>query len=132
MQPIAAGLDAEARRRLADHYASLPGEHGAHAAAPADEASIARGREIALRGVPERGIPSCKDCHGPGGAGHNPAYPGLPGQYASYIVLQLELFKERRRGGSPFAHLMDQVAPRLTPEEMRDVAAYYASLPPAH
>jgi cytochrome c553 len=129
MGPIAAGLAPDARRRLAEHYARLPGEASARPVAAADATAIARGEEIALRGIPERGVPSCSDCHGPGGRGHNPAYPGLPGQYAKYVALQLELFHGRRRGGSPFAHLMDHVAPRLTPQQMRDVAAYYESLP---
>ena len=33
------------------------------------------------------------------------------------------------RGGSRYAHLMEKVAPRLTEEQIRDVADYYASLP---
>jgi cytochrome c553 len=52
----------------------------------------------------------------------------LAGQYADYIVLQLELFKKGHRGGSSWAHLMEEVAPKLSEQEMRDVAAYYASL----
>jgi cytochrome c553 len=131
MQPIAAGLDDDARRRLADHYASLPGETEPRAAAADRAAAVARGEEIARRGVPLRGVPSCMHCHGPARGGHhpNPAYPALAGQYPKYIVLQLELFRDGRRGGSPFAHLMHSVAPRLEPGEMRDVAAYYGSLP---
>lgn len=58
----------------------------------------------------------------------NPAYPLLAGQYADYLVLQLELFKGGRRGGSPYAHLMSRVAARMTSEHMRDVGNYYASL----
>ena len=54
--------------------------------------------------------------------------PRLAGQYADYILLQLELFAAGHRGGGPRAHLMDSVAPRMSREQMRDVAAYYASL----
>jgi cytochrome c553 len=132
MQPIAAGLEEGARRRLAEHYARLPPERGGRVSAAAhDDAAIARGERIARHGVPERGVPSCIDCHGParGGPHANPAYPALAGQYPPYLVLQLELFAAGHRGGSPFAHLMDSVAPRLRPGEMRDVAAYYGSLP---
>jgi cytochrome c553 len=132
MQPIAAGLAPDAIRGLAAHYAGLPGESAHSGGAPAqgrsaDAAAISRGEAIALRGIPESGVPSCRDCHGPGG-GHNPAYPGLPGQYAPYLELQLQLFHDRKRGGSAYAHLMEAVAPRLTAEQMRDVAAYYGSL----
>lgn len=58
----------------------------------------------------------------------NPVYPDLTGQYADYPVLRLELFKKQQRGGTAYAHLMHTVAARLTPEQMRDVALYYASL----
>jgi cytochrome c553 len=53
----------------------------------------------------------------------------LAGQHADYLVLQLELFKKEHRGGSAYAHLMRPVATRLTPQQMRDVALYYESLP---
>jgi cytochrome c553 len=53
----------------------------------------------------------------------------LAGQYADYLRLQLELFKTQHRGGSPYAHIMYNVASRLQPEQIRAVAHYYASLP---
>jgi len=142
MQPIAAGLSAAEMRALADHYAGLPtsprpekapapsASTGASARAlRGDASSIARGREIASRGIPSQRVPSCADCHGPAPRRRNPAYPRLAGQYAEYLVLQLELFEQDQRGGSRYAHLMRKVAPRLSSQQMRDVAAYYASLP---
>jgi cytochrome c553 len=147
MGPIAAGLDATAWRELADYYAARndararratvaafdggAGEGTIHAAAPEAEivAARERGAAIAKNGVPERAVASCEDCHGPH-VERNPAYPELAGQYAEYLELQLRLFSEGRRGGSPYARLMASVAPRLSPEQMRDVALYYASLPP--
>jgi cytochrome c553 len=126
MGPIAASLEPGTRRALAAYYAELP------AGAPpgeADPSRVARGRTIALEGVPKRGIPSCIDCHGPGAERRNPLYPNLSGQYRDFLVLQLELFREGRRGGSPYAHIMRHFAGRLTPEQVRDVASYYASLP---
>jgi cytochrome c553 len=74
-------------------------------------------------------VPACAQCHGPGGGPRNPHYPVLAGQYAHYLIQQLELFKNGQRGGSPYAHLMREVAPRLTSEQIREVAQYYASLP---
>lgn len=127
MRPIAAGLTPEERRELADYYASLP-HRASGGGGNTTAAEIARGRIIAMEGLPEQGVPSCMDCHGPGDHRHNQAYPNLEGQYADYLVLQLELFQDGRRGGSPYAHLMSHVATRLKPEQMRDVAAYYASL----
>jgi cytochrome c553 len=135
MQPVAYALTRDQKGALADYFSSLTGaaldepsaESSDSAAAPS-VANVESGREIASRGVPRVGVPSCRDCHGPGPGNRNPAYPRLAGQYADYIVLQLELFKSGRRGGSSYAHIMRHVANRLSPEQMRAVALYYASL----
>jgi cytochrome c553 len=126
MEPIAAGLSLEAMRELALYYGSL---QEPSPSPPHRDTSLAveRGKAIASRGIPSQRVPSCVDCHGPGATRRNPAYPVLAGQYADYLVLQLELFKKEHRGGSAYARLMRPVAARLTPEQMRDVALYYAS-----
>jgi cytochrome c553 len=128
MQPIAAGLSDAQMRDLSHYYAEL---RPAEASAPTiPTADTERGREIATRGIPAQGVPSCMDCHGPGAHRRNSHYPKLTGQYADYLVSQLELFKSGQRGGSPYAHLMKLVAGSLSAAQMRDVARYYASLPP--
>jgi cytochrome c553 len=128
MEPIAAGLSREAMREVSRYYASLPGP--VPSSPPQDAtAAIARGRAIASRGLPSQRVPACVACHGPGVTHRNPVYPALAGQYADYLVLQLELFKKMHRGGSAYARVMRAVAARLTSEQMREVARYYASLP---
>jgi cytochrome c553 len=129
MEPVAAGLTLDQMRKLALYY----GGRRPPAPLPAPRAtsrtgSIERGREIAHRGVPSRRVPACAECHGPGTGRRNPLYPRLAGQSADYLVLQLGLFQQGNRGGSAYAHLMRPVASRLTPEDMRAVAAYYDSL----
>jgi cytochrome c553 len=127
MGPIAASLTEAEWKALATYYSALPRQ------VPTSLGSldrIQRGREISERGIPDKMIPSCKDCHGPGTERRNSHYPNLGGQYADYLVLELELFKAGRRGGSSYAPLMEEFAGRLTREEMLDVAAYYASLRP--
>lgn len=127
MEPHAAGLGVEEMREIALYYASLPKPPPP---TPSQEMlpAIQRGEDIARRGIPTRRVPSCVSCHGPAAAPRNPVYPDLTGQYADYLVLQLELFKQQQRGGTAYAHLMRTVAANLTPEQMRDVALYYASL----
>jgi cytochrome c553 len=129
MGPIAAGLSLDEMHELALYYSSrrqpsppLPPQD----ATPASE----RGRVIAERGIPPQRVPACVACHGPGATRRNRFYPRLAGQYADYLVQQLELFHQEHRGGSSYAHLMRPVATRLTQQQMRDVAQYYASLPP--
>ncbi len=130
MEPIAAGLNLEEMQALARYYGSLP---GASLPPSTQDATLAieRGKAIASQGIPSQRVPSCADCHGPGATRRNPVYPELSGQYADYLVLQLESFKKNVRGGTNYAHIMRQVTAGLTPQQMRDVALYYASLPAA-
>jgi cytochrome c553 len=129
MGPIAAALQPEERSELADYYSSLPPAPSSLSPSATEHERVRRGKAIATQGILAQGVPSCVDCHGPGGHPRNSAYPDLAGQYASYLVLQLELLQIGTRGGSPYAHIMRHVATRLTREQMRDVAAYFASLP---
>lgn len=130
MQPIAAGLDEAVLEQLAEHYAKLPPVASADSAQP-DPAAIARGSELAAVGVRERKVPSCIHCHGPARAERNPMYPDLAGQYPDYLALQLRLFAAGERGGTEYANIMHTAAQRLTPEQMRDLADFYASLDPS-
>lgn len=129
MGPVAANLSVEQMRELASYYAARGSNTDAATPPPEAAAAFERGEQIARLGIPGQGVPSCRDCHGPGPEERNPMYPALAGQYAEYLVLQLELFKAEQRGGSSYVHLMRHVAARLSAEQMRDVAGYYASLP---
>lgn len=133
MEPIAAGLSKPIVRELADYYSRLdPPRASARAAAPGDEIKLLElGRTIATAGLPAQRIPACIECHGPTGRRTKSAYPSIAGQPAAYLQLQLELFQSGRRGGSDHAHLMDEVAPQLSPENIRAVALYFESLPGA-
>ena len=127
MKPIAAAMTRDEMRDVALFYAALSPAPSANADTT-DAAAVARGARIAEEGIPREGIPSCMDCHGPQPTRRNPFYPNLAGQYADYIVLQLHLFQKDQRGGSRFAHLMHPTAERLTEEQIRDVAAFYAAI----
>jgi cytochrome c553 len=59
------------------------------------------------------------------------AFPKLAGQHAPYLKGQLQLMKERRRGGSEYVHLMHAFVDRLTAEQIEEVTRYFASLSPA-
>jgi cytochrome c553/cytochrome c5 len=128
MQAVAAALSAQEIAELAAYYAGLPAGTRGSGPAASNSGDAGRGQEIVSRGIPVQGVPACRHCHGPGARPRNPAYPGLASQFESYLALQLELFKSGRRGGSSYASIMSRIAGRLRPEQMRDVAAYYASL----
>lgn len=66
---------------------------------------------------------TCSACHGADGNSVTPEWPSLAGQHASYIVRQLEAFKRGERADAA----MQGFASMLSEEDMRDIAAYYAS-----
>jgi cytochrome c553 len=116
-------------RALARYYGALPaGPASVRAADARAAATIARGEEIAHRGIPASRVPACHDCHHRERAVTERPYPRLGGQYADYLVLQLELFKKGTRGGSRWQRLMHPVVERFESEDMRAVATYFASI----
>ena len=68
----------------------------------------------------------CAACHGVDGNSSNAAWPSLAGQHASYIYKQLNDFKEGRRNNASMAGMVAL----LNDEDMKNVAAYYASQQP--
>lgn len=129
MGPIATGLDERTMREAVLYYSGVERSEPFAISSSVDSARSAAGAEIVQRGIPARKVPSCSDCHGPTKTDRNPAYPELAGQFPEYLVLQLQLFARRERGGSEYAHLMPPVAAALTTKEMWAVAQYYATLP---
>jgi cytochrome c553 len=125
METVAVSLSEGDKSELARYLSGLPAPSPPEVP---DLAAVERGKEIALRGIPEKKVPSCADCHGPTDIPRKPSYPRLAGLQRGYIELQLTLFREGRRGGSPYARLMNPVARHLIEEDARDVAHYYASL----
>ncbi|MGN6113119.1 MAG: c-type cytochrome [Luteimonas sp.] len=69
----------------------------------------------------------CSACHGQAGTGIAPNFPNLSGQSATDLYVQLVAFKGGQRNDPVMAPM---VAP-LDDAGMRNLAAYYASLPPA-
>lgn len=69
---------------------------------------------------------NCKGCHGVDGRGTAPAIPHLAAQPEAYLLLSIKEYKEGKR---IHAALKDMTA-RMTEADVRNVAAYYASLPP--
>lgn len=125
MGGVAATLSDETMREIASYYGRLPPRA---VEAAADSAAVVRGANIASRGIPARDIPACVECHGPTDVPKNPAYPKLAGQHARYLSLQLDLLKQRRRGGSPRVNLMHAFVDRLGAAQIGDVTSYYGSL----
>lgn len=76
----------------------------------------------------------CAACHGANGVSVADHIPNLAGQRAAYLEAQLKAFKDGARKApaptSPIA-TMAAIATQLSPADMADVAAFFASLPGA-
>lgn len=70
---------------------------------------------------------TCAACHGAAGVGVSPDFPNLAGQSEVYLNKQLHDFKSGARKNV----IMNAMVAVLTPQNLRDIAAYYASLPAA-
>ncbi len=70
---------------------------------------------------------TCTACHGPEGNSSNPMWPNIAGQSASYILTQLQAFKDGSRSDS----LMSSQAMMLSDADMANLAVYFESLPAA-
>lgn len=68
----------------------------------------------------------CASCHGLNGQSFKPHYPILAGQSENYLLAQLTQFKDGQRHDPS----MNAVAPQLSLQDMRDLAAFFASVEP--
>lgn len=66
---------------------------------------------------------SCAGCHGEDGNSMMPTFPKLAQQHSSYLIKQLQAFKE----GSRIDPVMAPMAMALSDADMADLAAYYSS-----
>jgi len=83
-----------------------------------------RGAAIALHGTASEAVP-CAQCHGSAGESNvKGAFPRIAGQSAPYLSEQLRDFSSKARASD----LMSPIASALSPDEIADVAAYYASI----
>jgi cytochrome c553 len=84
---------------------------------PASAADVAAGKATAE---------GCAACHGADGISQTAETPSLAGEPDDYIQWQLVYFRRGARKND----LMESVAKSLSNEEIRNLGAYYASLPP--
>ena len=68
---------------------------------------------------------TCVACHGDNGLSSVSSFPSLAGQPSLFIVYQLIQFRGNQRVFAP----MNALAQGLSDADMRDLGAYYASLP---
>ena len=121
MSPFASNLSDQEIADLAAYYAYLPRLPAFH---PLTQHPKPR---VVIYGAPMRGIAPCGSCHG--SLDNKTGSPWLEGQSDVYLKAQLQAFASSRRTND-ISQQMRNVARGLTPQEIDDAAAYYASQPP--
>ena len=121
MWGMASTLDDDLIAGLSAYYAAQRPADGVRG----DATAIARGREIYLNGLLDKGIPACAACHGPEAKGTSD-FPRLAGQSSQYILKQLGAYQNNLRNVA----IMHGVASGLRMSEMAPLAAYLNSLGP--
>ena len=92
------------------------------ATAPLDNAPVVWGDVKA--GATKAG--TCAACHGLDGNPADPQYPRLAGMPERYLAKQIALFRSGERS-SGMAAIMMPFASMLSPQDARDIGAYYAT-----
>ncbi len=75
-------------------------------------------------------VAMCAACHGADGNSPVDAYPKIAGQHPEYIYAQLKAFKQGMQSGGKEGRndpVMGGMAMALSDQDMKDVAAFYAS-----
>jgi cytochrome c553 len=86
---------------------------------------LVAGTAIHAADVKEK-VETCKACHGENGISQMENIPSLAGQLDQYIQWQLVYF----RSGARKNEQMQPIVEELTNEDIRNLGAYFASLPP--
>src|SRR5271154_6084002 len=76
----------------------------------------------------EKNAEACFTCHGMSGTSTVPLRPSLGGQPSFFVVAQLFLFRDGRRGKAPTP--MDALAKNLTDADLQSLAAVFEKQPP--
>lgn len=121
MSPFGVNLSDQDIADLAAYYAYLPRLPAYH-----PQQQLPRPR-VVIYGAPVRGIAPCGSCHG--SLDNKAGSPWLEGQSEAYLKAQLQEFASARRTND-ISQQMRNIARAMTPEEIDQAAAYYASQPP--
>jgi cytochrome c553 len=121
MSPFAAQLSDQDIKDIAAYYAYLPRLPAYH-----PQAQLPTPR-VVIYGAPMRGIAPCGSCHG--SLDNKAGSPWLEGQSEVYLKAQLQALASGQRTND-ISEQMRNIARALTPQEIDEAAAYYASQPP--
>lgn len=129
MHAQAVALSDEEMQGLAKYYARQPAPQQPDVDLP--RTLIDRGRQLAEAGADD--VAACTNCHAYEGDSYVPPYPAINAQHYPYIVSQLMAWKFNERGYALGKDVVDAMGPlshELEPDQIRAVAAYFATAKP--
>lgn len=113
-----------ARKLTPEDMADLSAHYAAQAPAKAPQRSMPT---LVSSGDMTRFLLPCQVCHGKQGEGFGFEVPALAGQSHEYLLETLGEFREGERSNDHYGR-MRYVAKQLTPDEVNELAAYYAAV----
>lgn len=117
---IASDEDVE---HIAAYFASQEAKPGT-----ADETKVEEGGLLFKGGKTSTKVTACAACHGPTGAGNDPAkFPKLSGQHSKYLITQLKAFRSGARANDA-GQMMRNIAEKMSDPDMEAVAEYISGL----
>lgn len=119
MWGISALLSDEQIEGLADYFAAQSPAPGR----PGQPGLVALGKRIYDKGLPDKGVLPCKQCHGDNAEGAA-GFPRLAGQRSAYVYKQLQAFRTPLR---PHGVVMKNEIAAMTTQQLKAVAAYVQS-----
>ena len=124
MAPFGSVLDRAQATAIRDYIIHRANEDdAARSARRSRQPDLNRGAIIVAQGAAS-GAPACAQCHAfNGGSDSSGAFPRIAGQSASYLSRQLRDFSSGVRMNA----IMSPIAKALSPDDIDDVAAYFAS-----
>ena len=129
MKTFAMMLDEGKAADIAAYYAALP-PTAATTTTTADAAQLARGKQLAETGDPDKQIKPCRECHGADNRGDG-KIPAITAQPAPYLRAQITAWKQGDRANdSADPKGMFQTARQLDDADSAAVAAWLSTQAP--
>lgn len=83
--------------------------------------------KLAEQGKAIHSAKGCSGCHGANGISPMPTTPRMAGQYAKYLELQMQDYKDAKKAIPAAAMIMRTMIAPMSDEDIKALAAFYAS-----
>ena len=130
MKPFSMMMDEAKAADIAAYYATLPPKAPSASGTPPTAEMMARGKELAEAGDPNKKLSPCTECHGKDNRGDG-KIPGIAGQPAPYLRAQITAWQQGDRpNDSADPKGMFQTARHLDDADSAAVAAWLSEQAP--